>query len=113
MRKIVLSAVIAAATLSAMPAFAKQWKLQASVQRQIQSDINQLDQRIDAAAQRGTISRREATSLRGDASSVQSLYNRLSRNGLDHGEVGQLETQVNRIHQRLKFEKRDWDGRRG
>ena len=113
MRKIVLSVMAAATALTAVPASAQAWRIQPSVQRQIQGDINQLDNRINRAAQRGTVSRREATALRRDAFALQRLYNRYSRNGLTRNEVAQLEVQVNRVHQRLRMERRDWDGRRG
>ena len=113
MRKIVLSAVMAATAFTAMPAQAQVWRLQPSIHRQIQSDINQLDNRIDRAARRGTISRREATSLNRQANRLQRLYNRYSRNGLTRPEVEELEVQVNRLHQQLRHERRDWDGRRG
>ena len=113
MRKIVLSAVMAATAFTTMPAQAQVWRLQPSIQRQIQSDINQLDNRIDRAARRGTISRREANGLNRQALRLQRLYNRYSRNGLTRSEVAELEVQVNRLHQQLRYERRDWDGRRG
>ena len=83
------------------------------MQRQIQGDINQLDNQIARAAARGTVSRREATGLRRDALALQRLYNQYSRNGLDRYEVGRLQTEVNRLHRSLRLERRDWDGRRG
>ena len=49
----------------------------------------------------------------GDALGLQRLYNRYSRNGFDRAEVTQLEAQMNRLRQRLRLERRDWDGRRG
>ena len=113
MRKIVLSIVMAATAFTAVPAAAQSFRLQASVQRQIQTDINQLERRIDRAAQRRTISPREATGLQRQAIRLQRLYNRYSRNGLDRREVADLEVRVNRLHQRLRLERRDWDGRRG
>jgi hypothetical protein len=36
---------------------------------------------------------------------------RFSRNGLDRTEVRQLEISVNQVRQRLRLERRDWDGR--
>jgi predicted RNase H-like nuclease (RuvC/YqgF family) len=113
MRKFIVSIALASATLSAVPASAQAWQLRQSVRSEIQRDINQLENRIDRAARRGTISPREANSLRRDASNVQRLYNRYSRNGLDRREVAELELRVNRVQQRLRLERRDWDGRRG
>jgi len=113
MRRIIITAVVAAAGLAAVPASAQYWRLQPSVQREIQRDINQLDNRIARAADRRTISRREATGLRRDAIRLQRLLNLYSRNGLNRTEVAALETGVNRVHLRLRLERRDWDGRRG
>jgi type II secretory pathway component PulJ len=113
MRKIVLSALAAATAFSAMPAQAQNWRLQPAVQREIQRDINQLERQIQRAAQRRTISQREATGLQRQAFQLQRTYNRYARNGLDRREVADLEQQVNRLHQRLRLERRDWDGRRG
>jgi hypothetical protein len=108
-----LSIVAASTVLVAMPASAQVWRIQPRVQREIQQDINQLERRIDRAAQRRTISRREAVSLRRDAMDLKRTYYRFSRNGLDRREVAQLESGVNRVHARLRYERRDWDGRRG
>jgi len=130
MRKVMIALALASTsagvTLAASPAAAQSygqqnrgqqqiraWRIQPAVQRQIQTDINQLETRIQRAAQRRTISPREATGLRRQARSLQQLYNRFRRNGLDRNEVRQLETQVNALHQRLRLERRDWDGRRG
>lgn len=114
MLKFMISAAMAAAAIAgSAPASAQAWRLQPTAQRQIQGDISQLDRQISRAADRGTISRREATGLRRDALGLQRLYNQYSRNGLDRVEVSRLQGQVNRIHQRLRLERRDWDGRRG
>jgi hypothetical protein len=113
MRKVILSLVVASSALVSMPAAAQAWRLQPSVNRQIQGDINQLDRQIQRAQQRRTISPREATGLRRDAANLKQLYYRYSRNGLNRQEVATLETRVNKLHQRLRLERRDWDGRRG
>lgn len=104
---------LTAVTMVAAPASAQSWRPSASVQRQIQNDINQLQTQIQRAAQRRTISQREATQLRRSALEVQRTLNRYSRNGLERGEVAQLERQVNGVRQQLRLERRDWDGRRG
>ena len=114
MRKLIISAVMAAAAIAGTaPASAQSWRLQPNVQRQIQTDINQLNRQIDRAVQRRAVSRREATGLRRQALSRQRLYNNYRRNGLDRFEVARLESQVNQLHHRLRLERRDWDGRRG
>ena len=113
MRNFIITAAIAAVGLTAVPASAQYWRLQPSVHREIQRDINQLDNRIARAADRRRISRREANGLRRDAFRLQRLLNVYSRNGLNRREVASLETGVNRVHLRLRLERRDWDGRRG
>ncbi len=113
MRKFIMAAAVAAFAIPVAPAVAQPWRLQPTVQREIQRDINQLQNRIRRAAQRRTISQREAVGLRRDAIGIQRLYNRFARNGLTRPEVAQLELGVNRVHQRLRYERRDWDGRRG
>ncbi len=113
MRKFIIAATVAAFAIPAVPASAQAWRIQPSVQREIQRDINQLENRISRAAQRRAISQREAAGLRRDAIGLQRLYNHYARNGLNRVEVARLETGVNRLHQRLRLERRDWDGRRG
>ena len=116
MRKFVLSVAAAAAAVTAtiaVPASAQAWRMQPAVEREIRQDINQLERRIDRAAQRRIISPREATSLRREADRLERTYYRFARNGFTRHEVAQLERGVNRLHQRLRIERRDWDGRRG
>jgi hypothetical protein len=113
MRKFVLGAIAAATAFTAVPAAAQVWRLQPNVRSQIQSDINQLDRQISRAAQRRTVSQREATGLRRQATAVQRLYARYGRNGFTRQEVAQLETQINQVRQQLRLERRDFDGRRG
>lgn len=113
MRKLILAATVAAFAIPAVPAAAQGWRPQPALQREIQRDINQLENRIDRAQRRRTISQREAFGLRRDAIGLQRLFARYARNGLNRVEVAQLETGVNRVQQRLRLERRDWDGRRG
>lgn len=113
MRKLVLSVIAGSLAVASVPASAQTWRLQPTIQRQIQGDINQLNRQIQRAQQRRTISMREATRLRRDALRVQRMHNRYARNGLTRAEVSQLEQQVNVVRQRLRMERRDWDGRRG
>ena len=113
MRKIIFSAMMAAAAVTAVPASAAPWHVNRNVARQIQTDINQLDNQINRATQRRVISRQEATGLRRQAMELQRSYNRFSRNGLDRREVANLEAGVNRVRQNLRLERRDWDGHRG
>lgn len=79
----------------------------------IRADINQLNADISRAAQRRTISQREATSLRRDAAQVQRLYASYARNGLTVSETRTLQNRVDRIRGALKMERRDWNRHRG
>ena len=106
-------AVMAVTGLTApMPAFGQSWRLQPRVQREIQNDISQLDRQISRATERRLVSRNDAKQLRREASTLQRTFNRASRDGLDRREVQQLENQVNRLHARLRLERRDWAGHR-
>ena len=112
MRKFVLSAALITAGLMTVPASAQAWRIQPSIQRQIQGDIDQLQTQIQRAAQRRTISPREATSLRRTALNVQQTYRRFNRGGLNRVEVTELENRINTVRQQLRLDRRDWDGRR-
>ena len=113
MRKFIIPILVAATAIPAAPAAAQYWRLSNSVHREIRTDINQLQNRINRSAARGTISRREANGLRRDAVELRRLYHYYSRNGLTRNEVARLELGINRLHMRLRLERRDWDGRRG
>jgi len=112
MRKVLISIAMLSATIAAVPASAQAWRIQPRVEREIQSDINQLQNQIQRAQQRRAISQREAVGLRRDAINLQRTYNSYLRGGLNRTEVRTLQNQVNRIHIKLRLERRDWDGRR-
>ncbi len=84
-----------------------------AVNAQIRDDINGLRQAIDRAAARRTISGREAVGLRQQARNIQTQYADFARGGLDRREVNTLQDHVNKVRDRLRMERRDWDGRRG
>ena len=131
MRKLLVSVVVATATLAAVPAAAQyrggddrrwehrdesRWHNSGPNRRAVQQllvRINQVDQRINRSARRGVISSREAFSLRREANQVRNRLHRASRDGLSGREFGQLHARVNRLDQRLRYERRDADGRRG
>lgn len=89
------------------------WNLSPARGSQIRQDINSLNSAIDRAAQRRTISQREATGLRRQARDVQRLYAQYQRGGLDRAEVRTLQSRVNAVRVALRMERRDWDNRRG
>lgn len=113
MRKFALPLAFVAFCLPlAAPVAAQGWRLQPRVQREIQSDINELDRHISRAADRRVISRRDARDLRREASDLRRTLGRFSRDGLDRREVEILERQVNRLRSRLRLESRHWSRRR-
>ena len=113
MRKLALMILAASAAISSVPAAAQTWVLRPTIRSQIRADINQLQNQIQRAQQNRRISVREATGLRRQATNVRQLLARYSRNGLSRTEVATLESRVNDVRQRLRLERRDWDGRRG
>lgn len=89
------------------------WRMTPQRNGEIRQDINSLNNAIDRATARRTISQREAQRLRGDARDIQRLYANYARNGLTRGEVQTLQNRVNKVRIALRMERRDWDGRRG
>ena len=114
MRKIVISALIAGAAVVASPAAAQNWGYNGyGAASAVSQQIHQLQSQIANAQRRGTISPREANGLRRQASQVQRNFRLFSRNGLDRREVAVLQSQVQQVRQALRFERRDFDRRRG
>ncbi|HEY5713176.1 MAG TPA: hypothetical protein VIT38_14880 [Allosphingosinicella sp.] len=128
MRKFLISAAIATATVAALPASAQDygranygrhddradWNRH-GVNRQAVSNllrqIDQVDRRIQVSAQRRILSQREAFSLRRESSQIRGRLGYQARNGLSGREFAQLQVRVNRLEQRLRYERRDRDGR--
>jgi hypothetical protein len=75
-------------------------------------DLNRVEARIERSAQRRIISQREAFSLRREANQLERQLQRASRNGISGREFGMLRSQINRLEQRVRIERRDRDGRR-
>ena len=130
MRKFILYVALATATLAAVPAAAqyrgndRQWEQRDErgwynrgpnrrAVQQLMIRINEAEQRIDRAARRGFISPREAISLRREANQIRNRLHRAGRDGLTGREFAQLNGRVNELEQRLRYERRDRDGRRG
>ena len=122
MRKLLVSVALATATLAAVPAAAQYhsnqpgWNHRGPDRHAIQQLRNRLDEvqlRIDRSARRGIISQREAMGLRRQANQLRRQIAVAGRNGLSGREFASLNSQVNRLEQRLRFERRDRDGRRG
>ena len=112
MRPLILTLAAASAAIGSVPASAQTWRLQPRAQTQIRTDIKQLQSQMELAAQRRTISQREAVVLRRQSVDRRRLLNHYNRNGLSRQEVTDLELRINRVRQNLRLKRRDWDGRR-
>jgi hypothetical protein len=71
--------------------------------RPIQQRIANIDRRIDQGARRGQLTRREAQSLRAELSYVRGGLSWRERQDIDH--------RLDRVEQRLRYERRDGDRR--
>ena len=123
MRKLLISAALATATIAAavptaalaQPAYG--WHRGGPTRAQVADllrDLNRAEQRIDRATFRGRdgISRREAASLRREAQQIRFRLNLAMRNGISQREFFHLRGQVNRLQMRVRMERRDFDNRR-
>ena len=131
MRKLLVSVAIATATLAAVPAAAQYrdsgwsqrdnrdndgWHQRGPSRPAVNNLLRRLDQvetRIHRSARRGIISQREAFGLNRNANQIRGQLQYSSRNGLSGREFADLQVRVNRLEQRLRVERQDWDGRRG
>ncbi len=75
--------------------------------------IDQLDRRIDQCLRTGQLSRREAGRLRAELNSVQRLEAGYRRGGLSGWERADLDRRLDRLAAQVRYERRDWDNRRG
>lgn len=125
MRKFLISVALVSTALTAAPALAQDygrpgygdhrgdWN-RGPARPAVNNLLRQLDQvdfRIQRSLQRRMISPREAVSLRREANDIRVRVNVRGRNGLTGREFAQLQVRVNRLEQRLRFERRDDDRR--
>ena len=80
--------------------------------RGIPAQIEELQRRIERNDNRDRISEREAAGLRRDVYRLRQQYRDYARNGLSQREAQILQSRINDIRQRLRYERRDDDGRR-
>jgi hypothetical protein len=73
--------------------------------------LQRLDNRIERGVERGALTRREAHSLRQEFHSLVRLERHYGRDGLSYGERADLERRLDRLAQRVRFERRDDDRR--
>ena len=138
MRKFMISAAIVAATVAAVPASAQDYGRPGYGRNDDRGDryddrgdrgdwnrngvnrhavnnllrqIDQVDRRIQFSAQRRILSPREAYSLRRESNQIRGQLGIRARGGLSGREFAMLQVRVNRLEQRLRYERRDRDGR--
>ena len=78
----------------------------------IARQIEQLRYRIQRTDGRDRISEREAAGLRRAVYNLQQQFRDFNRNGLSQRESQYLQQRINQIRERLRYERRDDDGRR-
>ncbi|AQR60992.1 hypothetical protein BZG35_04445 [Brevundimonas sp. LM2] len=72
-----------------------------------------LDRRIDQGVRSGSLSRREATRLRGEFTSLLRLESNYRRGGLTAWERTDLDRRFDRLSAQIRVERRDRDNHRG
>ncbi len=111
MRKFMISAALLSIAVAAAPASAQRYgDYGHRSDDRIDHQINQIEERIERAADNGRISRGEARRLLRQAEQIDRLEDRYSRNGLTRWEVQDLRQRVQHLRQQLRFERQD--GRR-
>jgi hypothetical protein len=131
MRKFLISVALVSTALTAVPAMAQVrgpsfaqrddhrggWNRGGPDRGQINEllrDLNRAEAQIAVAERRGRdgISRREAAGLRQEARVIRLRLNQSFRGGINNREFGELRMRVNRLEQRVRFERHDRDNRR-
>jgi hypothetical protein len=106
--KVLLASVALASTLAfAAPASAQSWQ-------SINARQAQLDQRIDAGVRNGSLTRSEAARLRAEFRHIAILERRYrATGGLSLGERADLDRRFDALSARIRYERHDWQDRRG
>lgn len=118
MRKLLISAALAASTLAVAAPAAAQWAPPApngyaygynnhGQARRLQVRVDQLQREIYRLDRRNILSNREARRLMDDARSIEYRLRRSAYNGLNYGEARDLEYRVARLENRIFREARD------
>jgi hypothetical protein len=98
------------ATSLAAPLSAKSTPIRSS---EVWEDIIELEQDVNRADARDTISEREAAGLRSEIADLKGQYRRFNSNGLSPGEAQTLENRIKALRTRLGNEREDRDHHRG
>jgi hypothetical protein len=117
--KMLMIPVLAAATVSvALPAAAQSYRHAPAYEQNhggwqsvSQRKVN-LDRRIDQGVRTGQLSRREATRLTSELNSLVRLERTYMRNGLNQRERLELNRRYDALSAKVRYERRDHNGRR-
>lgn len=122
MRKILVSAALAAASLTAVPAAAQYqdggryydggrhdrgYNMHRGAEQRLLAQLDNIQQRIDNNARRGRISPREAMQLQREAHQIRQRIYRAGRNGLSPREFQNISQRVDRLRYELREERRE------
>ena len=78
----------------------------------IRAQIEELQRRVERTDGRDRISEREAAALRRSVWNLRMQFRDYNRNGLSQREAQILQNRIADVRQRLRYERRDRDGRR-
>jgi hypothetical protein len=78
----------------------------------IWQQIQQLQYRVERSDSRDRVSEREAAGLRRAVWDLRQQFRDYNRNGLSHREARILQDRIDYVRDRLRYERRDRDGRR-
>jgi len=114
MKKVLLSAAALLAAATALPAAAQPYgyghprgHYDNRGWTSVEVRLQRLDNRIDRGIERGLLTRREAQGLRWEFRQLVRLERRYGRDGLSWGERADLEHRLDRLTQRVRWERRD------
>jgi hypothetical protein len=106
MKALILSLGAAAVLATALPASAQSFARPGYQDRSI-------EQRIERGVRDGSLTRREANSLRDQLQRIHQLEWRYGRDGVSNREARDLDRRYAELNQRLRFERHDGDNRYG
>ncbi len=141
MRKVLISAVLAASTLAIAAPASAQWTLSYGNQyggqygnqygapygnsygynnygqtRSLMVRVNRLEQQINQLDRRNILSEREADRLRHQANHIERQLRQASRNGLNSYESRDIQIRIARLEQHIRYQANDgnrWSSRNG
>jgi len=121
MRKVIISAILAASTLAiAAPAAAQNYQPQYGApygnaygydnRGQVRSlivRVNNLERQIVQLDRRNILSNREANRLRSQANQIERRLVQASRNGLNRNEARDIQMRIARLEQNIRYQAND------